>query len=177
MIVDLLGILLDGTDFAPGVPRNAARELRVPLGATATIRLRVVHPSGVAAALTGGALVLTARRRLVWPAQYNAAAQAARLAATCPCGGVGCRGCSAPVYGAEGGAVETLPAASLTLAGTLTPAEGPGSATFTLTPTLTRPLDVGRYVYDVWFTASGGARDQVVPASPLVLEPPATLPP
>ncbi len=177
MIADLLGILLDGTDFARGVQRNPARELRVPLGSTVTLRLRVVHPSGVEADLTGGALVLTARKRLVWPAQYNAAAQAARQAAACPCGGTGCRGCSSPAYGSEGGAIETIPAASLTLAGTLVPTEGRGRANFSLTPALTKPLDAGRYVYDVWFTSSLSARDQVVPASPLVLEPPATLPP
>lgn len=42
----LVGILENGSAYAPGVPRDARRELRVTQGATTTIQLSLVYPSG-----------------------------------------------------------------------------------------------------------------------------------
>lgn len=49
--------------------------------------------------------------------------------------------------------------------------------TFSVAPGDTKPLTPGRFVYDVWVTSGAGARDPVVPISPLNLEPAATPPP
>lgn len=50
------------------------------------------------------------------------------------------------------------------------------SVDFVITPTDTKSLEAGRYVYDVWHIAGDGARNAVVPLSPLWLEPAASLP-
>jgi hypothetical protein len=44
-------------------------------------------------------------------------------------------------------------------------AQSDGSARFTLAEAVTRNIQPGRYVYDVWLTDTSGLRTQVVPPS------------
>lgn len=46
-----------------------------------------------------------------------------------------------------------------------------GLASFAVSSTAFQYVSPGRYVYDVWLTAAGGARSALVPLSPLALEP------
>lgn len=173
MRVELLGVYLDGAPFVADVPRNAARQLDVPLGATLVVALRVVNPGGVDVDLTGAALVLTARRRSTWPAKVRADA------AVCSGGaGCGCRACSPARYGEEDGCAPTDGGATpdVQVAGVLD-ATSSGRATFTLGASATQLLEPGRYVYDVWVTWPDATRDRVVPASPFVVLPAVALPP
>lgn len=179
MIAYMLGLLDDGSDLAPGVPPNAARQLQLALGTTLTVKLRVVTKAGVAVDLTGGTLVLTVRRRVSWPGRWTPAylaAEAEALGTACPCGGAGCRACSPPRYGESAGTAESS-AADITVAGTLVPAEARNRADFAFTASATRYLAPGRYGYDIWFTSASGVRDQVVPLSPFILEPAVGWPP
>lgn len=175
MILDLLGLYLDGTDWARGVPRNPARQLRMQLGASCTVRLRVINPGGAPVNLTGSTLKLSLRRQFAWPGQFTSSALAAKAALACPCGKSGCRGCSSPVYGSDDVEAATA-AADLVISGTLIATEGVNRANFVFAPADTKLLTPGRYGYDVWLTQAGGARDSLVPMSPFILEPVATFP-
>lgn len=52
----------------------------------------------------------------------------------------------------------------------------PGVAEFSITPNTTKPLQPGRYVFDVWITGPTGTRERLIPLSPFVLGPSVGLP-
>lgn len=56
------------------------------------------------------------------------------------------------------------------VAGAKVPSRSACSFDFALTPAIFKPLEPGRFVYDVWLTLNG-VRDPVVPMSSLLLEP------
>lgn len=59
--------------------------------------------------------------------------------------------------------------------GTPVPSRGRNCADFSLVPNDTKFLQPGVYVYDIWVTFLG-ERNPVIPTSPFLLEPAATLP-
>lgn len=61
MVIDLTGVLEDGTPRSANVPVNPRRTLSFPLGTTLTINLRVVRPSG--AVVTGGTVAFTVKKK------------------------------------------------------------------------------------------------------------------
>lgn len=46
-----------------------------------------------------------------------------------------------------------------------------GTASISITPANTKPLEPGFYVYDIWYTSAGGDREPLVAASRLFLAP------
>lgn len=64
MVIDLVGILDDGSAYAPGIPLNPRKQLNIPKGGDVTIRLSVFTPNGEAVSLASPvALVLTVKNR------------------------------------------------------------------------------------------------------------------
>lgn len=63
MIVDLTGVIQDGTPFGVDVPENTRRALRVAHGEDITIRLKILRPDGSFLDPTNRRFVFTLRRR------------------------------------------------------------------------------------------------------------------
>lgn len=62
MVIDLVGLVEDGSAFATGVARNPRREIGVAQGQDVTIQVKVQTPAGQTVVLTGGSAVLTVKK-------------------------------------------------------------------------------------------------------------------
>lgn len=62
MVVQLVGVVLDGSPWGAKVPRNTRRELHMPKGGSLTLVLDVMTQSGMAYDLTGKTVTLTVKR-------------------------------------------------------------------------------------------------------------------
>lgn len=63
----------------------------------------------------------------------------------------------------------------MSIAGSIVAVAGVNRVDFAISPTATKYLAPGRYVYDVWLVFNG-SRDPVIPLSPFILEPGLQLP-
>lgn len=64
MVIDLVGVLNDGSLLQPGVPKNPRRELRLGVGVSTTIRLTVVTTAGVLVDLSASSIAMGIKRRI-----------------------------------------------------------------------------------------------------------------
>ena len=64
--------------------------------------------------------------------------------------------------------------AQIQITGVPDPSAGVGRVNFDVTPEMTRFVQPGRYVYDVWMVTTGNIRNALVPLSPIILQPTAT---
>ena len=63
LVIDLVGVLEDGSVPSAGVPQNPRRTLSFPVGSDVTLRLALVTASGAAVPLAGGSLLFTLKKR------------------------------------------------------------------------------------------------------------------
>lgn len=171
MISRLHGVLSDGSDFAPFVPRNPARSLSIAMSGQLQVVLWVTNPSGVPVDLTGATLSLTVRRAYVTPGTIAEAQQASACGcetSTAPCGGFGCSG---GLYGRVPADGVSSYAADLTILGTRDLTQGINFANFVISSSLSKALEPGRYAYDVWMRNGTISQDEIVPVSPFLVLP------
>lgn len=132
MIIDLLGIIEDGSLRAPTIPIIAGHELRFAAGEDVTVRLTVVKPTGEPGDVTS-TYTLTIKKR----------------------------------------SLDDF--ALVTAVGVAQPLDGPGRLNFTISSTLTKDTEPGRYVYDVWRN-DGSTKMQIVAPLLVVIRPRCLLP-
>jgi hypothetical protein len=66
-VVELLGVVDDGTPAGPGVPINPRKPIAMTRGGSLTVRVTVVGRDGVMVTLTGASLLLTVKKK---PSDY-----------------------------------------------------------------------------------------------------------
>ena len=63
LTLDSVGVLVDGSTLASGVPANPRKALSFPSGSDATLRFSLVNSAGVPVSLIGGTLTFTLKKR------------------------------------------------------------------------------------------------------------------